>query len=70
MKEDLIKIIKFIEKLNEVDTDNTQPLVYVSEEKNVLRKDICSENYDQHHALQSAPLKDSDYFKVPKIIKK
>ncbi|MBE50615.1 MAG: Asp-tRNA(Asn)/Glu-tRNA(Gln) amidotransferase GatCAB subunit C [Flavobacteriales bacterium] len=70
MKEDLVKILEFIEKLNEVDTDETKPLVYVSEEKNILRKDICSENYGQHDALQSAPQKDSDYFKVPKIIKK
>jgi len=70
MKSDLKKIISFIDKLSEVDTKNVEPLVYLSDEVNVLRKDEVKEVISQVDALKNAPQKDSDYFFVPKIIKK
>ena len=39
MKADLEKIIGFIDKLSEVDTDGVEPLIYLSDEVNVLRED-------------------------------
>lgn len=70
MQDDLKKIIEFIEKLSEINTDNIDPLIYLSEELNVLRDDKEVENLSQETALKNAPKKDSDYILVPKILNK
>ena len=70
MVSDMDKIISFINKLEELDTDSIEPLVYMSEETNVLRTDKVSEHSAKEEVLKNAPQKDSDYFKVPKVLKK
>ena len=70
MKIDLEKMLAFVEKLNEIDTKDVDPLIYISEEINVLRKDNVTEETSQEDALKNAPEKDSDYFKVPTVLKK
>lgn len=68
LKGDLQKILKFVEQLNELDTDGVEPLIHMSEELNRLRADEVKGMLSQEKALGNAPLKDSDYFKVPKVI--
>ena len=70
MKKDLVKMIDFIDVLNKIETDKIEPLIYLSEEENVMREDDFEENLSQKESLKNAPEKDSDYFKVPKILKK
>ena len=70
MQDDLKKIIGFIDKLSEINTENVEPLIYLSEELNVLRTDENIENISQEKALTNAPKKDSDYILVPKVLKK
>ena len=70
MKGDLDKIIGFVDKLSEIDTENIEPLIYLSEEVNVLRTDEIANEVSQESALKNAPQKDSDYFKVPTVLKK
>ena len=70
MKADLEKIIGFIDKLSQIDTDGVEPLIYLSDELNVLREDEIKTVVSQIEALQNAPDKDSDYFKVPTVLKK
>ena len=70
MKSDLEKMIAFVDKLNEIDTEGIDPLIYMSEEINVLREDKITEETSQEDALKNAPEKDSDYFKVPTVLKK
>ena len=70
MQEDLKKMIGFVDKLSEIDTEDTEPLIYMSEEVNVLRDDTLIENISKEKALKNAPQKDSDYFLVPKVIDK
>ena len=70
MKEDLEKMIGFVDKLSEIDTEGIEPLIYLSEEENVLRVDEISNEVSQKNALKNAPEKDSDYFKVPTVLKK
>jgi len=65
---DLNRIIGFVDKLNELNTDNVEPLIYMTDEKNILREDIPEITITQKEALKNAPRKDSDYFKVPKVI--
>ena len=70
IEKDLEKIIGFVDKLGEVDTEGVEPLVYVNDDVNVLREDEAKQEITQDEALKNAPLKDSDYIKVPKVLKK
>ena len=70
MKSDLNKIIDFIDKLSEINTEGVEPLIYLSEEVNVLRADEIKNEVSKENALKNAPQKDSDYFKVPTVLKK
>jgi aspartyl-tRNA(Asn)/glutamyl-tRNA(Gln) amidotransferase subunit C len=70
IKTDLQKILDLVEKLEEVDVTGVEPLIYMTDEKNVLRKDEVNGMVSKADALLNAPQKDSDYFKVPKVIKK
>lgn len=65
---DMNRMLAFVDKLNELDTDGTEALIYMTDEKNVLREDDPKETLTQKEALKNAPKKDSDYFKVPKVI--
>lgn len=70
LNSDLQKVLDMVEKLEEVDVNGVEPLIYLTDEKNVLRKDEVTDMVTKSDALLNAPQKDSDYFKVPKVIKK
>jgi len=65
---DFNKILSWIDKLNEVNTDNVEPLIHMSHELNVLREDTDKVTITHEEALFNAPKKDSDYFRVPKFL--
>ena len=65
---DMNRMLAFVDKLNEMDTDGVEPLIYMTDEKNVMREDESKDTLTQKEALKNAPKKDSDYFKVPKVI--
>ena len=67
---DMNKMLDFIGQLNELDTDDIEPLVHMSDEVNKLRKDINKEETSQKEALKNSPEKDSTYFKLPKVLDK
>lgn len=70
IKVDLEKIIGFMGKLNELNTDQIEPLIFISNEQNRLRDDIPSITISHQEALKNAPKKDSDYFRIPKVLDK
>jgi len=70
IRQDLENIIGFMGKLSEVPTDNVEPLVFMSNEVNVLREDVPEVTVSQADALKNAPKKDSDYFRIPKVLDK
>lgn len=70
IKNDMEKIIGFMDKLSEIDTENTDPLIFMTEETNRLREDEIHMNITQADALKNAPKKDSDYFRIPKVLDK
>ncbi len=70
LRNDMKGILNLVEKLNEVNVEGVAPLIYMSEEVNILRKDVVKDMVTKEEALMNAPQKDSDYFKVPKVIKK
>lgn len=65
---DLNRILDYIDQLNELNTDNVEPLIYLAPNQNILRDDVVNETLKKEDALANAPKKDSDYFRVPKII--
>lgn len=65
---DLNRILDFMETLNEVDTSKVAPLIYMNDEVNVLRKDEVIQTITHEEGLANAPKKDTDYFRVPKVI--
>lgn len=67
---DLNRMLDFVSKLNELDTSSVEPLIYMNDQKNVLREDEVKQTISQKEALSNAPKKDSDYFKVPKVVEK
>jgi len=67
---DLSQILGFVEELKEVDLEGVEPLEYITANKNIVRADEAHLELDKEAALKNAPLHDSDYFKVPKVLKK
>ena len=65
---DMNRMLSFIDKLSELNTDSVQPLIYMTAENNILRPDVPEVTLTQKEALKNAPKKDSDYFKAPKVI--
>ena len=69
IKNDLQRMIAFVEKLNELNLDGVDPMLFMSEEVNVLREDEIKGSISREEALKNAPLRDAQFFKVPKVIK-
>jgi len=69
MVDGLNEMIAFVDKLKELDTANVEPLVFMTDETNVLREDVVETPISQAEALKNAPSKDMYYFRVPKVIK-
>ncbi len=67
--DDMNDILTFMDKLNEVDTDGIEPLVYMTDEVNVLRDDIVIQELSREEALKNAPSQDGKFFRVSKVIK-
>lgn len=65
---DMNKILGYMDQLNEVDTENVEPLEHVIDLESRLRKDEGKKPLSHEDALKNAPDADSDYFRVPKVI--
>ncbi len=68
MTEDLNQILEWVEQLKAIDTEGVEPLTGMSEEENVMREDVAKDTLSHEEALKNAPKKDSNYFRVPKVL--
>ena len=68
IKTDLQRMIAFVDKLNELNLDAVEPMLFMSEEVNVLRDDEIKGSINREEALKNAPLHDGQFFTVPKVI--
>lgn len=66
--EDLNEVLTYIDKLNELNTDNIEPLSHPVEGNNAFREDIVRPSVSTEDALKNAPDRDESFFKVPKVI--
>ena len=67
IKGDMSKIIGFMDKLSELDTEDVEPLIFMTDKVNVLRDDKPERTLTSEDALRNAPKKDSDYFRISKV---
>lgn len=65
---DMNTILSYMEKLNELNTDNVEPLSHPNENTNIFREDELKKSITTEDALKNAPDKDEMFFKVPKVI--
>jgi aspartyl-tRNA(Asn)/glutamyl-tRNA(Gln) amidotransferase subunit C len=70
IKNDLQRMIGFVEKLDELDLEHVPPLLHMSDQVNVFRTDEVKGSISREEALKNAPLHDDQFFKVPKVIQK
>jgi aspartyl-tRNA(Asn)/glutamyl-tRNA(Gln) amidotransferase subunit C len=70
IKQDMKNITDFMNKLEELDTSDVEPLMFMLDEINVLREDVADQKISHEEALKNAPKKDSDYFRIPKVLDK
>jgi len=68
LTKDMNQILHHMDKLNELDTSNVEPLSHPIEVKNVFREDELKPSTKREDALRNAPDKDDEFFKVPKVI--
>lgn len=68
--QEMNKILSFMEKLNELDTKDVQPLVYMNETTNVFREDVVKQEISTIDGLKNAAKHNEHFFMVPKIIEK
>jgi aspartyl-tRNA(Asn)/glutamyl-tRNA(Gln) amidotransferase subunit C len=70
LRKDLQRMIAFVDKLNELNTDGVEPLLHMSDSVNILREDLVQGSIPREEGLKNAPETDGVYFKVPKVINK
>jgi aspartyl-tRNA(Asn)/glutamyl-tRNA(Gln) amidotransferase subunit C len=64
----LSAILDYVEKMNELDTTDVEPLAHCLPISNVFRADAVKESIGTEKALSNAPQRDGEFFKVPKIL--
>jgi aspartyl-tRNA(Asn)/glutamyl-tRNA(Gln) amidotransferase subunit C len=67
-REQLTDILGYIEKLNELDTDDVQPMAYATSIKNVFREDKQESSFPRQKILELSPSNTNGFFKVPKVL--
>lgn len=67
--DDMNKILGYVEKLNQLNTENVKPLSHPNENLNIFRKDELKKSISTEDALENAPDKEDKFFKVPRVIK-
>jgi aspartyl-tRNA(Asn)/glutamyl-tRNA(Gln) amidotransferase subunit C len=70
IRTDLEKMIRFVDKLSELDTEGLEPVLHMGTEMNTLREDRVQGSLSAEEALSNAPGRHGDFFTVPKVIRK
>ncbi|RKY24331.1 MAG: Asp-tRNA(Asn)/Glu-tRNA(Gln) amidotransferase subunit GatB [Planctomycetota bacterium] len=68
LERDLVDIVAYVEKLNEVDIEGVPPTSHALPQKNVFISEAADARLTGSEAIQNAPDRQRDYFKVPRII--
>lgn len=67
-KKDMEEMLDYIDKLNELDTSDVEPMSHVFPVNNVFREDVVKNGDGRENTLANAPERKEDTFVVPKTI--
>ncbi|SHK22040.1 Asp-tRNA(Asn)/Glu-tRNA(Gln) amidotransferase subunit GatC [Hespellia stercorisuis] len=67
-KQDMEKMLDYIDTLNELDTAGIEPMSHVFPVQNVFREDVVTNGDGHEETLKNAPLQKDNSFEVPKTI--
>ena len=65
---ELSAIVKYVDQMNELDTDDVEPTAHVLAVQNVFREDEVRPSFDPDTALANAPQREASCFRVPKVL--
>jgi aspartyl-tRNA(Asn)/glutamyl-tRNA(Gln) amidotransferase subunit C len=68
MSGDFAKILEWMNQLNELDTNDVEPLLHMHKGVNIFRVDVADNQLTKKEGLINAPLKNDDYILVPKVM--
>jgi aspartyl-tRNA(Asn)/glutamyl-tRNA(Gln) amidotransferase subunit C len=68
MTEHLSQIIQYVHQLDEINTDDVAPLAHTLDITNVLADDVVEDGLSRDAALQNAPQRDEECFRVPAVL--
>ena len=66
--EDMSRMLEYIDKLNELDTEGVEPMSHIFPVSNVFREDVAAGGDDRDNILANAPEQKDGAFKVPKTV--
>jgi aspartyl-tRNA(Asn)/glutamyl-tRNA(Gln) amidotransferase subunit C len=67
-KNDMGRMLDYIDKINELNTDGVEPMSHVFPVHNVFREDVVENGDDRENILKNAPECKDGAFKVPKTV--
>lgn len=68
LREQLSKIIDYIDKLKELDVEGVEPMRMLHTPKNIFRDDKVKSSPSGENILKNSPRRQDRYFKIPKVI--
>lgn len=68
MVDQLNRILSYMDKLNELNTDDVEPLYHLFDPGDAEREDVVEERITHQEAMKNAPDTDGTFFRVPKVI--
>jgi aspartyl-tRNA(Asn)/glutamyl-tRNA(Gln) amidotransferase subunit C len=68
MTAQLGEILRYVNTLNELDTESVEPTAHILPVRNVLRDDALRPSLDLHAVLKNAPKRTGDLFQVPRVV--
>ena len=65
---DMGRMLDYIDKLNELDTSDVEPMTHIFSMNNVFREDVVTNGDDRSRMLENAPQQKDGAFKVPRTV--
>ena len=67
-KKDMGRMLDYIDQLNELDTDEVEPMSHIFPVNNVFREDVITNQDDKEQMLANAPKQKDGQYQVPKTV--
>ena len=64
----LADILRYVETLEEINTDGVEPMAHPIEQVNVLADDVSQDSFPRETMLRNAPKCDEEYYRVPPVL--